>query len=516
MRMRLMIVGVVLAIVLALVGVCARPLMVAAAPVTSIFTCGDVTDIPTGECNALVDLFNSTNGLGWTDRTNWLTGPTVCDTWRGVGCDIEADGQKHVVIIQLTHNNLVGTIPGTLGNLPYLQALYLDFNSLSGSIPAGLGNLHELRLLALNNNQLSGSIPPELGSLLKLNYLYLSNNQLTGQIPGELGNLVYLFCLDLGYNRLSGPVPASLGNLTSLRRLCLDNNPDLSGPLPSTLTNLKLDYFSYNNTGVCAPSDPAFQAWLQSIPKVVGNGRICGNPPPPGFNCSAVRDVTLQECQALVALYTSTGGSSWRTKTNWLTANTVCTWYGVSCSLGHVRGLTLTNNGLQGTLPSELGNLTSMQTLYLNNNAGLTGSLPSTLTSVPLTTFSYAGTGLCAPAGAAFQNWLRTVRTVSGTGLTCGVTYTVTVNTPTVSPEPSRALAFVNVSARFTDTTPQGGPYTCTVDFGDGTTVNGSISGTTCYAYFHQYRSAGSYPVTVQVTNRLGTAGHATKVHRVN
>ncbi len=517
MSTRVLIVVVALAGLLALLGAAGSPVVVSASPATSIFSCLDVTDIPQAECQALVDLYTSTNGPNWTDHTNWLTGPTACDTWRGVGCDIGPGGQKHVVIIQLTHNNLVGTIPGSLGNLPYLQALYLDFNSLSGSIPAGLGNLGELRVLALNNNQLSGSIPIALGSLLKLNYLYLSNNQLTGQIPGELGNLVYLVCLDLGYNRLSGPVPASLGNLTGLRRLCLDNNPDLSGPLPSTLVNLKLDYFSYNNTAVCAPGDAAFQAWLRSIPKVVGNGRTCGGgSPPPSFNCNAAQGVSVQECQALVALYGSTNGNSWRTKTNWLTSNAVCTWYGVSCSLGHVLGLNLTNNGLQGTLPTELGNLTSLRTLYLNNNAGLTGSLPSTLTGARLTTFYYGGTALCAPGDTAFQNWLRTVTTVSGTGLVCGVTYTLTVNMPSVSPEPSRVNAYVNVSASFTDTTPQGGPYTCTVDFGDGTTVNGTVSGTTCYAYFHQYRTAGTKSVTVQVTNRLGTAGHQTKVHQVN
>ena len=70
--------------------------------------------------------------------------------------------------------------------------------------------------LDLSSNQLSGSIPPELGNLTNLQYLYLSSNQLTGSIPPELGNLTALEVLRLNDNQLSGEVPASFVNLVNL------------------------------------------------------------------------------------------------------------------------------------------------------------------------------------------------------------------------------------------------------------------------------------------------------------
>ena len=42
---------------------------------------------------------------------------------------------------------------------------------------------HYLRILQLSNNQLTGSIPPELGNLTGLCWLMLDGNNLTGTIP---------------------------------------------------------------------------------------------------------------------------------------------------------------------------------------------------------------------------------------------------------------------------------------------------------------------------------------------
>ena len=69
------------------------------------------------------------------------------------------------------------------------------------------------------------------------------------------------------------------------------------------------------------------------------------------FSCADVTDVPESECNALVALYNSTDGeNSWVNKTNWLQSNTVCTWFGVGCTAGHVSTLQLPANGLNGQL----------------------------------------------------------------------------------------------------------------------------------------------------------------------
>ena len=49
--------------------------------------CDYVSDVSTGECEALVDLYHSTNGSGWTYNTGgWLVNTGVCNR-SGVVCD---------------------------------------------------------------------------------------------------------------------------------------------------------------------------------------------------------------------------------------------------------------------------------------------------------------------------------------------------------------------------------------------------------------------------------------------
>ena len=71
--------------------------------------------IPTSERDALIALYNATNGTGWTNKTGWETATldTEC-TWYGVTCS----GNGHVSELKLYHNNLAGTLPAELGDLP--------------------------------------------------------------------------------------------------------------------------------------------------------------------------------------------------------------------------------------------------------------------------------------------------------------------------------------------------------------------------------------------------------------
>ncbi|MYK68350.1 MAG: hypothetical protein F4020_01920 [Gammaproteobacteria bacterium] len=120
-------------------------------------------------------------------------------------------------------------------------------------------------MLRLDDNQLSGPIPKELGRLQDLTVHALYWNSLSGSIPRELGNLASLKELLVQGNDLSGPVPPELGELSELTRLSVGWNPGLAGPLPMELTKLRLKLFYWVNTGLCAPGDAAFQAWLATI-----------------------------------------------------------------------------------------------------------------------------------------------------------------------------------------------------------------------------------------------------------
>lgn len=103
-------------------------------------------------------LYDATDGVGWTNSTNWKTSAPLGE-WYGVETD--ADGR--------------------------VRRLTLYTNGLAGSLPSALGNLANLRVLSLGSSDLTGPIPVELGNLTNLQTLYLGSNDLTGPIPAELG-----------------------------------------------------------------------------------------------------------------------------------------------------------------------------------------------------------------------------------------------------------------------------------------------------------------------------------------
>ena len=308
----------VLVLLLVALSVSGAPQSVEATARSAAF-CDSVSQIPTVECQALVDLYNSTGGASWTNRSDWLATSTPC-SWYGVNCY-----GGHVYRIILNYNGLSGTLPASLGslaglrnlvlqsnqlsggipdsvgNLASLEELSLAHNQLSGDIPASLGNLRILRQVHLYNNNLSGGIPASLGNLPSLRGLYLHSNALSGNIPGSLGNIASLEELDLADNQLSGGIPDSLGNLAHLQTLLVDNNgltgavPDsltglanlmaltvdhnlLSGALPTGLKNLPLTYFYFDATNLCEPLEAGFQEWLAGIPYLRRTGVFCGNP----------------------------------------------------------------------------------------------------------------------------------------------------------------------------------------------------------------------------------------------
>ena len=59
----------------------------------------------------------------------------------------------------MSHNNLIGHIPSSFGNLKSLESLDLSSNELIGSIPQQLTSLTFLEVFNLSQNHLTGFIP---------------------------------------------------------------------------------------------------------------------------------------------------------------------------------------------------------------------------------------------------------------------------------------------------------------------------------------------------------------------
>lgn len=291
---------------------------------------GDACDspaIPTAERNALIALYNSTSGAGWSNRTNWLGDPGTECTWHGVTC---SPGGTTVTRLLLPNNNLVGTIPQEIGDLTGLTELNFYFNGLSGGIPATIGSLTSLTYLNLYRNQLSGPIPSSIGNLANLNRLELNNNQLSGAIPSEVGSLTNLRYLDLHSNQLTGGIPPALGNLRSLFYLDLGSNP-LGGTIPPEVGGM---------TGL-------FYCGFNSL-------QLTGVIPPQMGNMTSLRTLYLSTNQLTGAIPRELG------------------------NLANLQLLYLHENDLSGPIPGEVGGLANLDTLFLNDNE-LTGGIPGAL-----------------------------------------------------------------------------------------------------------------------------------------
>ena len=226
------------------------------------------------DCAALVGLYNATDGSNWTNSTNWLSDRPIGE-WHGV----TTDASGRVVELRLHDNQLTGEIPAELGSLSKLQKLYLGANRISGGIPAELGNLTNLTELWLGNGLgLTGELPPELSKLTLLEVIDLGHSDVSGPLPAWLGDLTRLRKLYLDGNEFSGEVPAELGNLTRLELLTLHGNSWMLGALPQSLTKITgLDWLTFHETGLCAPLDESFQAWLRSIPDYQGPNCLSGS-----------------------------------------------------------------------------------------------------------------------------------------------------------------------------------------------------------------------------------------------
>jgi hypothetical protein len=88
---------------------------------------------------------------------------------------------------------------------------------LPGKIPPEIGILRNLTSLDLSENQLVGSIPEELYEMTKLEKIFLYKNRLTGTLSPSIGNLSNVTHLHLSHNYLSGSLPTTMRSVASIK-----------------------------------------------------------------------------------------------------------------------------------------------------------------------------------------------------------------------------------------------------------------------------------------------------------
>ncbi|XP_012489064.1 receptor kinase-like protein Xa21 isoform X1 [Gossypium raimondii] len=345
---------------------------------------------------------------------NWTTATSVCN-WIGVICG----GQpQRVVALSLSSMGLdgtlppVGTTPSALGSITSLKKIDLSYNKLSGSIASTIFNLSSLQIIDLSHNMLAGNLPADMANRLpELKELYLSRNQLYGQIPSSLFNCRQLKVLSLSSNSFTGNISINLGNLTMLKDLDLSTN-NFEGRIPSSIGNcssLKTINFSENNLEGAMPSEIGL--FLPNLLELQLRGnKLQGTIPSSIANASKLTLLDLADnsftgpipmtigsmknLQKLDLGHNQLSSESYTPESSFinsltdnrnlrkivLSGNPLDTM--LPMSIGNLSTsleyLELTNCKLKGSIPAEIGSLSSLISLKLGNNA-LTGVIPDTI-----------------------------------------------------------------------------------------------------------------------------------------
>ena len=144
--------------------------------------------------------------------------------------------------MHLGHNSLTGDLPhDLLIQQSELKVLDLHGNSLKGGIHGSVFaniNPFAMEYLDISGNQLSGTVTPQLAKLQLLQHLDISNNNFIGTLPDDLRLLTFLRYLSVGRNPFNATtIPDFLADLTSLRYFSMQSSR-LVGSLPNALANL--------------------------------------------------------------------------------------------------------------------------------------------------------------------------------------------------------------------------------------------------------------------------------------
>lgn len=263
------------------------------------------------------DLIDPSNRLA-----SWV-GHRDCCKWAGVVCNKETG-----YVSELRLNN-----PPLNDYSSDVKYKAYEMSKLGGQLnPSLLGLKNLIHLDLSDNNFVGNSIPEFIGSMVSLRYLNLSVSGFQGKVPHQLGNLSNLQYLDLQANQLY------VENLQWLSGLSFLEFLDLSIIDLSTTTD-----------------------WLQVVTKLPSllelrlSNCLLGELP-------LLEDVNVSSSLTVLDL-------SW----NWFDYSLIHRWI---FRLSNLMSLNLQANNLQGPIPDNLQNLTSLKILDLSFNY-LSSGLPN-------------------------------------------------------------------------------------------------------------------------------------------
>ena len=126
--------------------------------------------------------------------------------------------------LDLSYNQLVGSIPTSIADCIYLFEFIASNNRLTGTLSAELMSM-DLYFLQLNNNLLHGLLPVAVSEMIKLRTLFLYSNFFQGSLEDVFSTeQKQLAVVDVSENNLHGSIPSVLFHLPQLKALSLAKN----------------------------------------------------------------------------------------------------------------------------------------------------------------------------------------------------------------------------------------------------------------------------------------------------
>ncbi|KAG4150124.1 hypothetical protein ERO13_D05G375700v2 [Gossypium hirsutum] len=285
-------------------------------------------------------------------------------------------------VFLISNNSFNGEVSSLICNATYLKILDLSHNNLSGTIPRCFGNLsNSLQFLNLKKNKFYGTIPPTFAEGCQLTNFNLNGNLLEGPLTPSILNCIGLEVLDLGNNKINDTFPHWLGSLPQLQVLVLKSNhmhgslcvnSSKSSPFFSKIQifDLSSNYFS----------GPLPVRYINSFKAIINLEKIgstmsymgVNNPGIGGFFTYSIGIVMKGQDMELVKIFTM-----------WMIIDLSNNQFEggipeVFGKLNLLKGLNLSHNNLNGGIPTSIGNLTSLEWLDLSSNR-LSGTIPNRL-----------------------------------------------------------------------------------------------------------------------------------------
>lgn len=331
--------------------------------------------VPTAEKEALIALFNDTNGEDWTTNTNWNTDTAVTD-WYGITVET-IEGNDHITKVILSNNNLEGTLPSSLNNLTNLNQFYVQSNLLTGNVP-NLTEINSLeRLMIRNNNYIFENFENEYNTYVSNLGAFFGYEPMNKTDEEEIANLV----VGQNYSFSMSSVDGENTNYQWYK----------NGEIINGETNITLNI---NNAQISDAANYTCKANHSIITDLTLEREVA----------HLYGEINATDRAVLVALYDATDGDNWTTNTNWNSSEPVYTWHGITMVGTRVTQISLYTNNLVGTIPNDLGDLIYLTSIGFNNNT-LSGNIPTNLSNcINLKELSVANNQLTGNIPMEFAN----------------------------------------------------------------------------------------------------------------